>query len=57
MTAQRLLTVVRQDTAESDAQVQEVSRLFEAKAAGRAVKYAPDEPLTDRKRFGSVVPS
>ena len=48
MTAHRLASVVRQDTAEPDGQALEVLRLFEAKAAGWAAKYAPDGPLVGR---------
>ena len=48
MTAHRLPSVVRQDAAEPDGQALEVLRLFEAKAAGWAAKYAPDGPLTGR---------
>jgi SAM-dependent methyltransferase len=48
MTADRLPGVVRGDADELDGQVGEVFRLFEAKAAGWAAKYAPDGPLVGR---------
>jgi hypothetical protein len=48
VTAQTLPSVVRQDGAEPDGRAQEVSRLFDAKAAGCTAKYAPEGSLTGR---------
>jgi SAM-dependent methyltransferase len=48
MTAGRLSAAVRENAAEPEGQAREVLRLFEAKAAGWAAKYAPDGPLTAR---------
>lgn len=48
MTAGRLPAAVREDAAEPDRQAGEVLRLFDAKAAGWAAKYAPDGPLAAR---------
>lgn len=50
----RLPGVVR-EAGEPDGQVGEVFRLFEAKAAGWAAKYAPDGPLVGRRASLSAV--
>jgi len=57
MTGQRMSATIRDHTPEPDTQAREVLRLFEAKAATWAAKYAPDGPLAHRLASLSVAVS